>query len=292
MKFRGHDTFYLRQGWLTKGLKSIDKDPHLFFEDKKIQTDYLGIGSVMTKALRYWIEAFELAETEHIDGSKRHIFTDFGKVLWRSDRYLQEENTLWLLHYKLATSVERATAWYWLFNEFDVSEFTEDEFFRNIDFYSKKEAKVAEISLRGDFKCIIKTYLSKPEEFESNMFSPLSELNLIQQSSRTKNAFSINKKPLPVSSEIVFYTLLDQYYKSDYQNKSKEINIERFNSDKNNLAKIYRLNWNSINEHLDNLSKQGLIRVIRTAGLDVVNILYTGTPIDYLTAVYNENEGK
>ena len=32
MKFRAHDTFYIRKGWLDKGMKYIKSKPNLFID--------------------------------------------------------------------------------------------------------------------------------------------------------------------------------------------------------------------------------------------------------------------
>lgn len=44
------------------------------------------------------------------------------------DRYIEELGTLYLLHYRLASNKADATAWYYFFNEFNMSEFTRDDF--------------------------------------------------------------------------------------------------------------------------------------------------------------------
>lgn len=287
MKFKGHATFYIRQGWLTKGLKSINETDNLFYLDKKEQTDILGIGSNMTNALKYWIEVLNLAVYNREDSRSKHIFTDFGNLVWQYDRFIQETDTLWLLHYYLVTNKEKATAWYWLFNEYNVDEFSEDDFFRNINQYVKNEMKVAEKSLKDDYKCILKTYVSKPEEPESNVYSPLSELGIIKET-KQKNVFEFSNMKKTVASNILFYVILDQYYKSEYQNNSKEINIDRLLNDNNNIGKVFKLNWLEINEHLDILNKRGLLRVVRTAGLDVINIKCDLTPIEFLVNYYEE----
>ena len=36
MKFRGYETFYIRNGWLSKGLQKIKGNPR-FFTDKNIE---------------------------------------------------------------------------------------------------------------------------------------------------------------------------------------------------------------------------------------------------------------
>ena len=55
MKFRGHETFYIRKGWLTKGMKYVKKMPDVFTSKEHNPMDTLGIGSNMVKSLRYWL---------------------------------------------------------------------------------------------------------------------------------------------------------------------------------------------------------------------------------------------
>lgn len=53
MKFRAHETFFIRKGWLSKGMKAIKNDPMAFISKEKNPMDTLGIGSNMVKSLRY-----------------------------------------------------------------------------------------------------------------------------------------------------------------------------------------------------------------------------------------------
>lgn len=51
MKFRVHDTFFIRKGWLAKGLRNVKKSPDVFVSRTENPMDVLGIGSNMVKAL-------------------------------------------------------------------------------------------------------------------------------------------------------------------------------------------------------------------------------------------------
>lgn len=53
MKFRAHDTFFIRKGWLNKGMKYVNFKPDVFVDKEENPMDVLGIGSNMVKALRY-----------------------------------------------------------------------------------------------------------------------------------------------------------------------------------------------------------------------------------------------
>ena len=51
MKFRAHDTFFIRKGWLSKGMKAVHNCPDLFVSKKENPMDVLGLGANMVKAL-------------------------------------------------------------------------------------------------------------------------------------------------------------------------------------------------------------------------------------------------
>ena len=62
MKFRAHDTFFIRKGWLSKGMKYVHAKDDVFISKNENPMDVLGIGANMVKALRYWLQAVGLTE--------------------------------------------------------------------------------------------------------------------------------------------------------------------------------------------------------------------------------------
>ena len=77
MKFRGHETFFIRKGWLNKGIRNILKDPYVFMG--KNPSDILGLGTNMVKSLRYWLQAVGLTR-EKMAGKKIAVFSPFRSV--------------------------------------------------------------------------------------------------------------------------------------------------------------------------------------------------------------------
>ena len=174
-KFRAHDTFFIRKGWLNKGMRNVQNDPQVFMGVNGNPMDILGIGANMVKALRYWLQAVGLTE-EPPAGRKVQNFTNFGTVVYENDPYFEEMGTLWLLHYKLATNKTDATAWYYFFNEFKLSEFTRDDFVVQLNNYIRiNDDEVSERSLEDDYNCIINTYVprikSNPEKYSRKVIS-------------------------------------------------------------------------------------------------------------------------
>ena len=114
MKFRAHDTFFIRKGWLSKGMERVVGKPDLFVDKEENPMDILGIGANMVKALRYWLQAVGLT-SEPVSGRRIQALTDFGQRVYAHDRYIEELGTLYLLQYQLAKQKEEATAWYFFF---------------------------------------------------------------------------------------------------------------------------------------------------------------------------------
>ena len=97
MKFRGHETFAIRKGWLNKGVKNIQMNPGVFLGEAGNPMDVLGIGANMVKALRYWMTATQIAK-EPNSGKRRQSLTDIGEAIYRNDPYFEEIGSLALVH--------------------------------------------------------------------------------------------------------------------------------------------------------------------------------------------------
>lgn len=283
MKFRAHDTFFIRKGWLYKGLKNVVNDPAVFMGVNGNPMDILGIGANMVKALRYWLQAVGLT-SEPTTGKRTQTLTPFGEVVFECDRYIEEMGTLWLLHYKLASNAEEATAWYYFFNEFRLSEFTRDDFIVQLNNYIRmNDSEVSERSLDDDFNCIVNTYVprikSNPEKVkpESNIDCPLGELGLIDIISKKNRLY---KKCTPKKDTLHPLILLAVIL--DNAKGEKEIKISSIQSNKNNAGKIFNLDIITLVNLLNKIETMGYIKVIRTAGLDIIRIEQN---IDFLECV-------
>jgi hypothetical protein len=274
MKFRAHDTFFIRKGWLYKGLKNVVVDSSVFMGGNGNPMDILGIGANMVKSLRYWLQAVGLTN-EPSAGKRTQNLTPFGKIVYESDKYMEEIGTLWFLHYKLASNLEEATAWYYFYNEFRLSEFTRDDFVVQLNNYIRmNDNEVSERSLDDDYNCIINTYVprvkSNPEKVqpESNIECPLGELGLIDIVNKKNRLY---KKGTPKKDTLDPLVLLAVVL--DNANGEAEVKISSIQTDKCNAGKIFNLDIITLVNLLNRLDHMGYIKVIRTAGLDVIRIV-------------------
>lgn len=276
MKFRAHDTFFIRKGWLSKGMKYVQAKPDVFVDKSDNPMDVLGIGSNMVKALRYWLQTVGLTK-EPNSGRRLQSFTELGQAIYENDRYIEEIGTLYLLQYKLASNKMDATAWYYFFNEFAMSEFTKEDFVAGLQNYvlmCDPNSSVAIRSLNDDFTCIINTYLPKyrtgssKNNPENNIDSPFGDLCLIDVLSKAKRTY---KKTIPAASSINPWVALAVI--QDQANGRKEIGLNELLTAPCNIGKVFNLDAITMLDLLRSIEKIGEVKIIRTAGLDVVRIL-------------------
>ncbi len=283
MRFRAHETFFIRKGWLYKGIKNVVRNETVFMGDKGNPMDILGIGANMVKSLRYWLQAVGLT-FEPATGKKYQTLTQFGEIVYKNDRYIEEIGTLWFLHYKLATNESDATAWYYFFNEFNRSEFSKDDFVKQLNTYIMLNgSEVSERSLDDDFNCIINTYVprikSNPGKVhpENNIDCPLSELSLVDIANKKAKTY---KKSVPkldsIHPLVVLAVIVDQ------AKGEKQIKISSIQNDKCNAGKVFNLDIITLTSLLYKLELMNYIKVVRTAGLDYIDIK---KEIDFLGCV-------
>lgn len=277
MKFRAHDTFFIRKGWISKGMRYVDKNPEVFISKKENPMDVLGIGANMVKALRYWLQAIGVTE-EPTSGRRIQAFTPFGKLVFKHDQYIEELGTLYLLHYKLASNVELATSWYYFFNEFALSDFTKDDFAAQIGNFIKmqdRDASVAPRSIEDDFSCIINTYVPRYKTMpgkvsaENNIDCPLGELGLIDILKKERNNV-VYKKSVPTASTFNPWIVLAVIHAN--ANGRKEIGLNELLTSPCNIGKIFNLDSIAMLDVLHSAESTGELKIVRTAGLDVINL--------------------
>lgn len=274
MRFRAHETFFIRKGWISKGMRCVEQDPEVFISREKKPMDILGIGSNMVKSLRFWLPVIGVTE-EKQKGKRTQEFTELGRLVYDNDRYAEEFGTLLLLHYNLVCSEEEATAWYFFFNEFNMSEFTKEEFVSQLQAYVLRsgEEPAAIRSLNDDFNCIIGTYVPRYKTSpgrispENNIDCPFGELGLVDIVNRSKKVY---RKAMPRVSNIDPWVLLAVIM--DNAGGRKEIGLNELLTAHKNIGRVFNLDVIGMIDALHIAEKTGVIKIIRTAGLDIIRI--------------------
>ena len=255
-KFSGHDTFPFRYAWLTKiahYLEEGDVKKIKEFERYKLQTmSEFGVGLNMVKSMRHWSLVTKVCD-------KNFELTDFGKFIFSKkkavDPYLEKNETLWLLHWMIASD-SSLTTWFYLFN-YHPSIIVNREQVANELLQIGKFSKWKGISpntIKRDVDCFIRTYLvshKKGEITEDSIECPLAELGLLQQT-YTKNEFELHKGPKSSLSQGIFEFALNDYWSKQ---NNQIITFEKLMYDFGSPGKVFQLDEKSLEEYLDNMGQ-------------------------------------
>lgn len=299
MGFAKHETFYIREGWLFKGMAAIKKAEdagHLttIFLDNDAP-ERLGIGQNMVRALRFWIQATGLAEERFEERQRVQHLTPFGELVWEYDRYLENTATLWLLHYHLACSENQATTWYWFFNHFAPSTFDEHsclDSLRNWVISRYTDQEIALGSLKRDIDCLLQTYLKSrtprtPEELTESPFSRLGMLSRLDNDHQKRYRLE-RLDPGPLHPLVLLYILIDRQEK--VRNGTSQVGLSDVLREPMNAGRIFNMTTTTLSDLLAELNKgypDLRIQFVRTAGLDQLT-LPTCRAIDILNRYYSE----
>ena len=187
--FGRHETFPLRFGWLTKGFAAWSEDPNIFEDDAAIVK--LGVGKNMVDAIRYWMTASQIIKTK-----ERSIQpTELGQCIFSQDGwdpYLEDDATIWLVHWLIASNPVEATTPFWFFNRFHKPEFTAKELQDALAEFVKEQlrSRAASITLKNDVALLLRMYevshVSKSVPLEEGLDSPMALLGLFSHHEGTK----------------------------------------------------------------------------------------------------------
>ena len=260
-RLKGHESFILRDGWLTKGIQAVEKDNGVF--SKNSGADALGVGTNMAKAIRYWMRTAGVT----VDVPQKGVqLTELGKTIAKYDPYIEDLFTLWILHCGIASNFEQATAWNVFFNKMDLtSAFTRDDMFKmeqELILEETGEEEVSERSLRDDCTAILSMYSEKGDQGddpEDKKISPFEELGLI---SRVAKGKFVKTRPImnKLDPLVILFLIMEEL------NANGSMQIDGHNMP----GKLLNLNRIMVNDFLDTLQAKKFIIVNRTAGLDII----------------------
>lgn len=248
-KFSGHETFHCRPIWLKKGFDYANAD-NLFNDDKAVIE--LGVGKNMVASIKFWLRAFGFYNlyNNELEGLADKILSDNG-----FDPYLENDATLYLLHYLLIKNVETTSLYYLVFIKLakEKTEFTID----NLKSFVHRECLKEEVdfnekTLANDIKVFLKNYIpsnDKKNTIEDNyngLFYDLKFLNKVKTASgETKYKFNINDgRYLPES--IFLYVLLDKF------EDESSINIEAI---REHVSSVFLMERNGTYQMIERIAR-------------------------------------
>ncbi len=235
--FSGHESFQCRPLWLKKGFDFVKSGKSFASENAVVD---LGVGKNMVGAIRYWLRAFDLLEENELTILAELLLADDIGY----DPYLEDDATLWLLHYHLVKK-GFATSYYLIFNELrkEKIEFSENYFLNFIERKSKSSQPFPfnANTVKSDFEVFQKLYVGSetPKDREEIISGILTELHLVRQLDRPdkKRIFQIEEtecEELP--AEILLYAILEN------ENYGMSVNFESLVSGYDSPGSIFAIN--------------------------------------------------
>ena len=234
--FSGHETFHCKGLWLKKGYDFVERDGK--FTDQACID--LGVGRNMVSSIRFWLKAFGIVDFENENTTEIANFV-FNKNNGR-DKYLEDEASLWLLHYLLVVN-DYSSIYSIIFNEFRKlkPEFNKDNF---VSYMEGVDSSQNQNTLAKDFSVFLRTYYSKNEKDIEDSFSGiLSDLELVQEIKKNNSTKYViqNNKQQDIPIELVLFVVLEN---KEY---GKSISFKNLYSDFNSVGNIFAFS----KEHLE-----------------------------------------
>lgn len=285
-RFKGHESFILREGWINKGLREVAENQFLFQEN--YGADVLGVGPNMAKSLRYWMRCAKLLKEKGKDGV---YLSELGETLKEKDSYLEDVFSLWLLHCNIVKNQEQATAWNIFFNDYDEMEFTREGLEREMLKKVKELEGIgdfSEKSVENDCEALLRMYVKKSDresDPEEKNISPFGKFELLKQKGKYywKNQPALHMLP----AEIVWYLL------GDCVSEENSVSIDDLLVMPESPGNILNLKRTGLVEKLEELEAKGYIAMNRTAGLDMVYLVEKKTGAEIVETYFEEkNKGK
>lgn len=204
MKFGGHETFYLRPGWVMKGLSLVSESPSVIWNSDEA-SDAMGVGRNMSKSIGWWLTRAALI---HRPARGEAIaLTSLGHAVSALDPHLSRTATLWMLHLQLGLRGEDDVI-AWLFREARDRRFTREALEGSLQTHLERagEDLPAPKTLKRDVAVVLQAYArtipQRPTDPEDNLDSPLRRLGLLTH--RTDlDVFERRETATVVAAEVV-----------------------------------------------------------------------------------------
>lgn len=271
--YTGHESFALRISWLPKAVAALEAgiDP---FKDPRVGMTNLGLGKNMIQSLAYWVVVTGLVQKTET-GLK---LTNFAKQTlsreWGNDPFLENTQTLWLLHWNLCQGwmedgrIRQPYAWFFFANKLTEDELTPSTTIERYTSGPLSRSTGKELSyatLRQHFDIFVKTYVAGTAQGargtpEDALDSPLTTLGLIKESGDRKmlngkreTVYLVNNAAKPTISEETFRHCLHEWWAEKHPD-DQTLTVRQITTEDNSPGRCFRLPESFVHEMLTKLS--------------------------------------
>ncbi len=307
LRFSGHETFACRFAWLTKAATAVSSDPDILAvkrEDDAMAE--LGVGKNMVRSIRFWAEAADIITP--VEGG--HAVTVFGRKLlcgWIDDAgkrfdaldpYLEDIQTLWLIHWKLGTNMKSLIfAWDFLLNRFQEPELYTSSVIRAFE----KELvghNISKGSMEQLWSVFLHSYVPtrgrKGDVREDTLDCPLVELGLLipigfaeaaDHAGRAEPKYAFRREDKPEIGNGLFSYCLGEFWKNHHA-EERSIPLHLVANGHGSPGQVFKIPEPDIRTRLLGIEKanQGMFAFDESAAIPRVRL--TGTQLPCMEQIY------
>ena len=292
--FANHESFHLRYGWLKKAYDAIKEDNKMFLRDNA--TIKLGVGKNMVRAIRFWALTSKILMPQKDDTSKLtpttigdRIFNDTDGL----DPYLEDPQTLWLLHWLLFVRPCKVPVWWIILNEVVATNVYVNELrdvvhqrITNTSEWKTPSSK----SIDKDINVFINTYTTERGKMtiEDYLDCPFRQMRMIKQNSRDSLRFVFGVK-YGLTPEIVTYASLDFASKENFQSKS--ISVIKLATESGSVGNTFKIGENELGNMINDACKTSNVAHVETVN-GALHLVYDDAKeaaFDMLEKAYGRN---
>lgn len=299
MRFGGHETFAVREGWLHKGLRLLIEEPHLLVDANP--ADWLGVGRNMAKSIRHWLLATGLAQSVTKKSKEKPVLdiTEFGRLVWQHDRYFAEIGTWWAMHVNLVNTPEHAASWAWFFNSFACERFERslclETLTRHLQLSNQRLPNPR--TLERDVACLLATYARTipptNDDPEEGYDCPFRELRLLTHY-RTSGYYQLHQGAKEVPSALLGYSIAKSYPDAAAGRGSIDVTIHDASRQAGGPGRVFALTSEALFElasAAETTAASGEIEVSGLAGSRTIRVTRK-PPIEWMKRYYEGTRRK
>lgn len=296
LSFSGHETFPFRYAWPKKAVEHAHTDAYAFgAEDALVR---FGVGKNMVSSIRHWGLALGLLETAPASRSGRARPlrpTALGRSLLLGDEswdpYLEDPGTLWLLHWRLASRPDRATTWWWVFNQHPGTIFTRVELVEALASVAARNSRSRATAalLKRDVDVFIRTYAPSRRAGavqDDVLDCPLAQLGLVTESRERQSCQLVRGAHDSLPVEIFAFALAE--YVAHRTSQAPTLTLEDLLFADGAPGRVFCLSEQGLLRRLDGLERMtdGGVVFDETAGLKQLYLHRMPNPDDLLERYY------
>ena len=201
----------------------------------------LGVGRNMVNAIQYWLQVTGVISFIEERGEA----TALGNVLLgpQGDRYLEDEATLWVIHWLIASNAALATGFFWFFNRFTMPRFREPEMRQALSEFVEQDlqASRSQSTLKSDCSTLLRMYAPTSGQSEDHLDSPMAQLQLVE--SEEGRAYRSLRTVRPFVPPMALHFALAQRFAEDLQQAALPVRVVLYGGDDQaSVGSAFRLN--------------------------------------------------